>query len=99
MKVMQMVAMRYHSQMFLDLEEELIGMVLIRCSHYQSRYFFSGGSDKITYAVSGSHLGQEGIIGGDKWILRKARVSLGADVLDRLKLKTNVIYTYLIENH
>jgi hypothetical protein len=28
--------------------------------------FLSGGSDKITYAVSGSHLDQEGIIGGDK---------------------------------
>jgi hypothetical protein len=27
-------------------------------------FLFSGGSD--TYAVSGSHLGQEGIIGGDK---------------------------------
>jgi hypothetical protein len=48
------------------LEEEIGKMVFLRCSHYQSRYFFSGGSDKITYAVSGSHLGQEGIIGGDK---------------------------------
>jgi hypothetical protein len=28
--------------------------------------FLSGGSDKITYAVSGSHLDQEGIIGRDK---------------------------------
>jgi hypothetical protein len=27
---------------------------------------FSGGSDKITYSVSGSHLDQEGIVGGDK---------------------------------
>jgi hypothetical protein len=38
--------------------------VLIKCSIIN--HFFSGGSDKITYAVSGSHLGQEGIIGGDK---------------------------------
>jgi TonB-linked SusC/RagA family outer membrane protein len=58
---------------------------------------FSGGSDKITYAVSGSHLGQEGIIGGDKsgFLRNTARVSLGADISDRLKLKTNIIYTYL----
>ena len=58
---------------------------------------FSGGSDKITYTVSGSHLGQEGIIGGDKsgFLRNTARVSLGADVTERLKLKTNVIYTYL----
>ena len=57
---------------------------------------FSGGSDKITYAVSGSHLDQEGIIGESKsgFLRNTARVSLGADVSEKLKLKTNVIYTY-----
>ncbi len=57
---------------------------------------FSGGSDKITYAVSGSHLDQEGIIGESKsgFLRNTARVSVGADVTDKLKLKTNVIYTY-----
>lgn len=56
----------------------------------------SGGSDKVTYAVSGSHLDQKGIIGGDKsgFLRNTARVSLGADLSDKLKLKTNVIYTY-----
>nr|WP_314895509.1 TonB-dependent receptor [uncultured Flavobacterium sp.] len=56
----------------------------------------SGGSEKVTYAVSGSHLDQEGIVGGDKsgFLRNTARVSLGADVSDKLKLKTNVIYTY-----
>lgn len=57
---------------------------------------FTGGSDKITYAVSGSHLDQEGIIGESKsgFLRNTARVSVGADVTDKLKLKTNVIYTY-----
>jgi TonB-linked SusC/RagA family outer membrane protein len=57
---------------------------------------FSGGSDKISYSVSGSHLDQEGIIGGAKsgFLRNTARVSLNADVSDRLKLKSNVIYTY-----
>lgn len=56
----------------------------------------SGGSDKVTYAVSGSHLDQEGIIGGNKsgFLRNTARVSLNADVSEKLKLKTNVIYTY-----
>lgn len=56
----------------------------------------SGGSDKVTYAVSGSHLDQEGIIGGNKsgFLRNTARVSLTADVSEKLKLKTNVIYTY-----
>lgn len=56
----------------------------------------SGGSDKITYAVSGSHLDQEGIIGGNKsgFLRNTARVSLGVDLTEKLKLKTNVIYTY-----
>jgi len=66
---------------------------------------FSGGSDKITYAVSGSHLDQEGIVGGDKsgFLRNTARVSLNADGSEKLKLKSNVIYTYfnrrtLLEN-
>ncbi|CAH0335258.1 TonB-dependent receptor P3 [Flavobacterium sp. CECT 9288] len=61
---------------------------------------FSGGSDKITYAVSGSHIDQEGIIGEKKsgFLRNTARIALGADVTDRLKLKTNVIYTYFTRN-
>jgi TonB-linked SusC/RagA family outer membrane protein len=57
---------------------------------------FSGGSDKITYSVSGSHLDQEGIVGKAKsgFLRNTARVSLAADVNDKIKLKTNVIYTY-----
>jgi len=56
----------------------------------------SGGSEKISYAVSASHLSQEGIIGGDKsgFLRNTARISLGADVSDRLKLKANAIYTF-----
>lgn len=56
----------------------------------------SGGSDKVTYAVSGSHLDQEGIVGQKKsrFLRNTARVALNADVSDKLKLKTNVIYTY-----
>ncbi|MFN7099574.1 MAG: SusC/RagA family TonB-linked outer membrane protein [Flavobacterium sp.] len=57
---------------------------------------FSGGSDKVTYSVSGSHIDQEGIVGRDKsgFLRNTARIALGADVTDRLKLKTNVIYTF-----
>lgn len=56
----------------------------------------TGGSDKVTYGVSASHLDQQGIIGGDKsgFLRNSARVSLGADISDRLKLKTNVTYTF-----
>jgi len=55
----------------------------------------SGGSDKITYSVSGSHLDQEGIVGGAKsgFLRNTARISLGADLSSKVKLKTNVIYT------
>ena len=57
---------------------------------------FSGGSDKITYSISGSHLDQEGIVGANKseFLRNTARIGLTADVTDRLKLSTNVIYTY-----
>lgn len=56
----------------------------------------SGGSEKITYSISGSHLDQEGLVGGDKsgYLRNTARIALGADLSDKFKLKTNVIYTY-----
>lgn len=60
----------------------------------------SGGSEKITYSVSGSHLDQEGIVGGDKsgYLRNTARIALGADLSDKIKLKSNVIYTYFNRN-
>lgn len=56
----------------------------------------SGGSDKITYSISGSHLDQEGIVGEGKsgYLRNTARLALGADLTDKIKVKTNVIYTY-----
>ena len=56
----------------------------------------SGGSEKITYSISGSHLDQEGIVGSDKsgFLRNTARLALGADLSDKFKVKTNVIYTY-----
>ncbi len=85
-----------------DWQKEVFGKNVPIISHDLT---FSGGSEKITYAVSGSHLDQEGIVGGDKsgFLRNTARVSLNADVSDKLKLKSNVIYTYfnrktLLEN-
>lgn len=76
-----------------DWQKEVFGRNVPIISHDLT---FSGGSDKITYAVSGSHLDQEGIVGGDKssFLRNTARLSVNADVSDRLKLKSNVIYTY-----
>ena len=56
----------------------------------------SGGSDKITYSVSASHLDQEGIVGGNKsgFLRNTARMSINADVTDKLKLNANAIYTF-----
>ncbi len=55
-----------------------------------------GGSEKLTYAVSGSHIDQQGLVGGEKsaFLRNTARLSLGADLTDKLKLNTNIIYTY-----
>lgn len=55
----------------------------------------SGGGEKIAYSVSGSHVDQEGIVGGDKsnFMRNTARLSLNADLSDKLKLNTNFTYT------
>lgn len=57
----------------------------------------SGGSDKITYAFSASHLYQQGIIAPKKSDFRRntARLSLGADISDKIRVKANAIYTYI----
>ncbi len=60
-------------------------------------FSISGGSDKITYAVSASDLYQEGTIGNaDKSRFKRntAKIALGFDVNDKLKFNTNLIYTY-----
>ena len=58
---------------------------------------FSGGTDKITYAMSGSHIKQDGIVGLDKSGFNRstASLSLGVDVTKKLKVQTNVNYTFL----
>ncbi|MBE99280.1 TonB-dependent receptor [Flavobacterium coralii] len=55
----------------------------------------SGGGDKVTYSISGSHLDQDGIVGGSKshYDRNTFRIGMTADLLDNLKLNTNVIYT------
>ncbi|OYU79429.1 MAG: SusC/RagA family protein [Flavobacterium sp. BFFFF1] len=57
----------------------------------------SGGSEKITYSVSASDLTQEGIIADwDKSRFKRnsARLSLAMDISDKLKVNTNITYTY-----
>ncbi len=74
-------------------QDEVFGKNVPIISHDMT---LSGGSEKITYAVSGSHLDQEGIVGGNKsdFLRNTARISLGADLSDKLKLNTNLIYTH-----
>ena len=55
----------------------------------------SGGSDKITYALSAYKIAQEGIIGLGKsgFDRSNARISLGFDVSPKINISTNIIYT------
>jgi TonB-dependent starch-binding outer membrane protein SusC len=61
-----------------------------------SDFNISGGSDKITYSLSGSDLKQNGIVGGDKTGFKRntARLSLGVDLSSKFKLQSNTFYTY-----
>jgi TonB-linked SusC/RagA family outer membrane protein len=58
-------------------------------------FTLSGGSDKIVYSVGASHVDQVGIVGEKKadFLRNTARISLGVDLSDKLKLNTNLIYT------
>lgn len=56
----------------------------------------SGGSEKTSYRISASHLGQEGIVGGDKSGFKRqtAQLALDTDLKDNLNLKTNLNYLH-----
>jgi TonB-linked SusC/RagA family outer membrane protein len=77
-----------------DWQDEILNSAVPIISH---DFTVSGGSEKITYAFSGSHLYQQGIIAPKKSDFRRntARLSLGADISDKLRLKVNAIYTYI----
>lgn len=56
----------------------------------------SGGGEKMSYSISGSHLDQDGIIGGNyksNFVRSTARVALNVDLTDKLKFNTNINYT------
>ncbi|MCP9199057.1 TonB-dependent receptor [Gramella sp. GC03-9] len=55
----------------------------------------TGGGENVTYAIGGSYLDQDGIVGGDKSGFERgtARVSLGVDLGEYFKIDLNSIYT------
>ncbi len=57
----------------------------------------TGGGEKITYSLGGSHLYQKGIIGAEKSDFRRntARFSLGVDLTDHIDIQANSIYTHI----
>lgn len=57
----------------------------------------SGGTEKLKYAISGSHLYQQGIIAPKKTDFRRntARLSLNAKLSEKFRVNANAIYTYI----
>lgn len=63
-------------------------------------FSLSGGGEKIGYALSTSHLDQDGIVGKEKsgFARSTARIALNADLNSKMKFNTNVIYTQFSRN-
>ncbi|MEP6261427.1 MAG: TonB-dependent receptor [Gillisia sp.] len=57
----------------------------------------SGGSERVTYSVGGSHLYQEGIVGAEKsdFTRSTARFNLGIDISEMFDFSANTIYTHI----
>lgn len=74
-----------------DWQSEVFGTAPIS-SH---DFTVSGGTDNTTYSIGASTLAQEGIVGGEKANFQRntARLSLGVDLTEQLKLTTNAIFT------
>ena len=75
-----------------DWQDHVFGKQMPISSHDMT---ISGGSDKVTYSVGGSHVDQEGIVGGSKsgFLRNTARMALNADLSDKLKMNGNIIFT------
>ncbi|MBZ9651703.1 TonB-dependent receptor [Psychroflexus sp. CCL10W] len=59
-----------------------------------------GGGEKVTYSISGSHLDQDGIVGGSKSGFQRstAKLSLNADLRDNLTVSTSVFFNHTKRN-
>ncbi|WP_369793773.1 SusC/RagA family TonB-linked outer membrane protein [Sediminibacter sp. Hel_I_10] len=77
-----------------DWQDEVLNENVPIISH---DFSVTGGSEKITYAISGSHLYQQGIIAPKKTDFRRntARLGLTAELSDKMKVNANIIYTYI----
>lgn len=64
---------------------------------YNNDISITGGSEKTTYALSGSNLNQEGIIGGDKTGFERstARLSMNTNLYEWLKVNSSITYTHI----
>ncbi len=64
---------------------------------FDNNFSVSGGSKNMNYALSGSDLRQNGIIGDDKaeYDRTTARLSMGADFTSWLKFNTSLTYTHI----
>lgn len=76
-----------------DWQNELFNQAPITSNDFS----FTGGAEKMAYSFSASDLYQQGIIGGSKADYKRntARFSLNADLSDKIKFSTNLIYTYI----
>jgi TonB-linked SusC/RagA family outer membrane protein len=64
---------------------------------YTNDISITGGSEKMSYALSASDLNQEGIIGRDKSGYKRntAKLNMGADLSEKITLNSSLIYTYV----
>lgn len=64
---------------------------------YNTSVSVSGGGEKMTYSFGASDMDQKGIVGSSKSGYKRntARLNLNADLSDKFKLNSSVIYTYV----
>ena len=55
---------------------------------------FQGGTDKLSYYISGSYFDQEGVVIENKFERYSSRINLSADITDKLKITNNLNISY-----
>ena len=72
-----------------DWQDELMGPAPMT----NQQLTFSGGTDKVNYALSGSYFDQKGIIMSSRFTRYNFRVNIEAKMTDRLSVGTSLIYS------
>lgn len=80
----------FRNGIWTDWADEIIG----RGSQQNYQIGISGGAEKMTYYLSTEYFDEKGLLANDELKRYSGRMNIGYNILDNLKVSTNLMYTF-----